>query len=249
MSGPRLRTELKFVVHHSVQTLLMARWDRCLLPAAHTDAYATTPILSLYYDSPDLDFYREKLDGVAIRNKVRLRVYGTRFEAGQTAFVEIKHRVCDKVLKIREQLMDFTAADVDPRRWRLRDPAKMAAFSQLLLRHQLRPTAQVYYQRQAYEGVVEPGLRVTWDSNLIALHPFERLERWMLDSPTRRVMPHSLAILEVKATRELPRWVHEGVVVGELRQQTVPKYITAIETLGLHRHRPSRIFAGIEPRT
>ncbi len=62
-------------------------------------------------------------------------------------------------------------------------------------------------------------------------------------------MPHSLSILEVKATGELPRWVHEGVVVGELRQQAVPKYITAIETLGLNCHRPGRVYSGIEPWT
>jgi hypothetical protein len=46
-------------------------------------------------------------------------------------------------------------------------------------------------------------------------------------------MPDTLAILEVKATRGIPGWVHEGIVAAELQQQTIPKYVTAVRTLGL----------------
>jgi hypothetical protein len=46
-------------------------------------------------------------------------------------------------------------------------------------------------------------------------------------------MADTLAILEVKATRGIPPWVHEGVMAAELQQKTIPKYVTAVEVLGL----------------
>ncbi len=230
-----LRSELKYVVHHSDKAKLMARWSPFLRRADFTNAHAVTPILSQYYDSPTLEFYREKLDGIKVRNKVRLRVYGHRYEAGQTAFLEIKHRRGDKVRKYRQLLRDFSEADLDPSRWRFDEPAMRAAFMTLVERYRLKASAQVYYQREAWEGIVNPSVRITWDSQLMALYPGEPFRRSVLFDPERRIMADTLSILEVKATEELPAWVHEGVVAAELRQQTVPKYITAVEALALQR--------------
>jgi hypothetical protein len=238
-----LRAELKFVVHHSVKDALMARWSPFLMRAPFTDREARTPILSQYYDSPDLAFYREKLDGIEVRNKVRLRVYGMNYDAGQTTFLEIKHRQGDKVRKYRQLLRDFAPADLDPRRWRFDDAGMRAAFMTLLERYRLRPSAQVYYQREAYEGVADADVRVTWDSVLLAMHPGERLDRALLYDPARRMMADTLFVLEVKATGALPAWFHDGVVAAELRHQTVPKYITAVEVLGLHDNVASGIYA------
>ena len=238
-----LRAELKFVVHGGVKDALMARWSPYLMQAPFTDAHARTSILSQYYDSPDLAFYREKLDGIEIRNKVRLRVYGMGYEAGQTAFLEIKHRQGDKVRKYRQQLRDFDAADLGPGRWRFDDPAMRSAFMTLVERYRLRPSAQVYYQREAFEGGADRDLRVTWDSVLLAMHPGETLDRTLLFDSSRRMMAETLFVLEVKATGELPAWFHDGVIAAELRQQTVPKYVTAVEILGLDQHLASGIYA------
>ena len=59
--------------------------------------YGASSILSQYYDSPDLLFYREKLDGVARRVKLRIRTYGLQFKPGSTTFLEIKLRTNDRV--------------------------------------------------------------------------------------------------------------------------------------------------------
>ena len=120
-----------------------------------------------------------------------------------------------------------------PRTWRPRDPIMKTALLTLLERNRLAPSAQVYYQREAWEGAVEADLRITWDSFLTALHPGELLTRDLLDSPHRAMMAETLTVLEVKATQGIPPWVHEGVIAAELRQQTIPKYITAVELLGL----------------
>lgn len=229
----RFRHELKFLIHHSVRRLLLARWQRYLLPAAFTNRHAVEPVLSQYYDSPHLTFYREKLAGIRLRNKVRLRTYGRAFQRGRTTILEIKHRRDDRIRKLRYPIPDFDESQLDPARWRLADPQLRSAFSELLERYRLRPSAQVYYQREAYRGLVEGDLRITFDTCLVGLHPGEKLTRELLFAPSRALLPDTLLILEVKATGEIPGWVHEGVVAAELQQQTLPKYVTAVEVLGL----------------
>ena len=71
-------------------------------------------------------------------------------------------------------------------------------------RYAIAPSAQVYYQREAYEGLVESDVRVTFDSLVTALHPGERPSRAMLYHPSRSLLPDTLTILEVKATRSIP---------------------------------------------
>ena len=238
-----LRQELKFVVHHSVKTLVLERWKRYLRNAPFTNRHAVTPILSQYYDSPDLGFYREKLDGVALRNKLRLRVYDMTFRQGAVAFLEIKHRDNDKVRKFRYKIDDFHPNHLDLPRWLPDCKALEPAFHILYERCRLRPTAQVYYQREAYEGAVESDVRVTFDTNLIGLFAGEQLTSRILKDPSRLLMPETLAILEVKATHEIPNWLQEGVLAAELQATTIPKYITAVEMLGLPAHHPTGVFA------
>jgi hypothetical protein len=237
------REELKFLIHHSTHRLLLERWRRYLVRAPFTNRYAVSPILSQYYDSPSLEFYHEKLAGIAYRNKVRLRVYGQAFERGQTAFLEIKQRHNNRVRKHRYRIPGFDEGYLDPIRWRIDDTEVADAFMELYERYRLRPSAQVYYQREAYEGAVETDVRVTFDTCVLGLHPRERLSRGMLFDSSRRLLSDTLVILEVKATNGVPPWVHDGVVVAELQQQTIPKYITAVEVLRLREHRASGVFA------
>ena len=80
---------------------------------------------------------------------------------------------------------------------------------------------------------METDVRVTFDTELLGLYPLEVLTPKLLHDPSRRLMSDTLAILEVKATQGIPDWVHEGVVAAELQRKTIPKYVTAVEVLGL----------------
>ena len=238
-----LRSELKFLIHHSVRSMLLERWSRYLVRAPFTNEHAVTPILSQYYDSPTLEFYHEKLAGVGLRNKVRLRTYGHGFRSDQTTFLEIKHRCDDQVRKFRYRLPEFSEAFMEPENWTFDEPEMAAVFGVLYERYRLRPSAQVYYQREAYEGAYERDVRVTFDTCVVGLHPGEVLTRDSLFDRSRRLLPETLVILEVKTTRGIPGWVHDGVVVAELQQQTIPKYISAVEVLDLIELTASGVYA------
>ncbi len=228
-----LRQELKFVIHHSVRRMLMERWSPHLVPAPFTDRYARTPVLSQYYDSPTLSFAREKRDGIPFRNKVRLRTYATDFDSGGATFLEIKHRRFTGVQKHRQRIAHMSSDLLCPSRWTFDDPDMRARFRTLIERYHLRASAQTYFQREAYEATQGGGLRVTLDSNLVGLHPGERLTSGLLMERGRSLMPDTLFILEIKSNAAPPRWVHDGIVACELEQKTIPKYVTAVNVLRL----------------
>ena len=237
------RQELKYLVHHGVAERLQQRWARYLVRAPFTDEYAVSPILSQYYDSPDLLFYQEKLAGVADRNKVRLRTYGYTRTPGVAGFIEIKQRVFDRIRKVRQPIHNFRAGHLDPANWEFDDRTFRDAFLRLLERHRLRPSAQVFYLREAYQGAVEEDVRITWDRNLMGLYPGEKINRASLDDHSRYLMPETLVVLELKATHGFPRWAHEGILAAELRQRTIPKYITAVEVLKMHEFADMGVYA------
>jgi len=228
------RNELKYSIHYSARELLLSRWQRYVVKAAHTNENGVSPVLSQYFDSPDLVFIREKSEGLRFRNKVRLRVYAQNFEKGQLAFLEIKRRHNDLVKKVRQKIPNLDPEfHLDPKNWTFDNPEAASAYNELRERHRLRPSAQTYYQREAYEGLVENDVRITFDSHLIGLHPGERLTGKVLRDRSRSLMPDTVIILELKSTKGFPGWIYEGIRLAELRQQPIPKYTSSAKVLKL----------------
>ena len=227
------REELKYLVHHSTRTHLLNRWSRYLVRAEHLNADGVTPILSQYYDSPNMDFYHEKIDGERFRNKVRLRTYGYSFGDGGTSFLELKQRRNFSVRKFRYKLPGSSMDYLLPENWRFEEEQSRNLFGLLRDKYRLRRTAQVWYLREAYQARVESDVRITFDNCLVGLHPDEALTRDLLADRTRSLMQDNLVIMEVKATKGIPPWVTAGVLAAELVQRTVPKYVVAMEALGI----------------
>lgn len=238
----RARDELKYIMRARDKDALMALWGGRLERDPHTNKHALTFILSQYYDSPDLLFYTQKLDGIAFRNKIRMRTYNASFEPGQTVFIEIKQRVFDKVRKVRQRMENFQFENFDPSTWTFENQKYQSAFNALLEKHLLRPSAQVWYQREAWQGSEDPEVRVTFDSCLTGLFPGEKMSAATMEDPLRRMLPDHLVVLEVKANNAVPSWIHQGIRMVELQQQTVPKYVMAVEKLGMHKAVPSGVY-------
>ena len=229
------RIELKYLVDPDTKNRLMARWRPYLVPAPYTDALAMYPIMSLYFDSPSLRFYDEKLEGEALRNKVRLRGYGYRWEGLDPCILEVKSKVNQRIFKFRKKLGVYRPEYMHPERWPLQDDPTAAPVVALALRHQLRPAVQVLYRRQTFESPFCPGLRVAFDSQLLALDVGEIMHPDKVDDPRYRCLPEDRFVFEVKSNGGLPDWILRGLHDGQVLLRSISKYVVAIEKLGLHR--------------
>lgn len=198
-------------------------------------------VRSLYFDDPAMTAFYEKIDGVARREKYRLRCYCDRPRSDQPVFLELKGRHDAQVYKHRAALRDedrtlrdtsaaVRCATTRSLIGRLAPGPLRSRFLYDLERRRLRPLVLLDYRRRAYSGHLDPGLRLTFDEELEAsrtdrLFPGSR-------SGSRRVEP-GLALLEIKFSFYLPTWCHRMIRAFELQRVSFSKYCAAVETLGL----------------
>jgi hypothetical protein len=187
------------------------------------------PVYSLYWDSPQLTYFWEKLDGEKLRRKLRFR----RYEGRDETYVEIKQRLDRTVQKRRtrlpvgEALALFDRGAIDPAREADVSDAVLKEALVLVRRHRLAPTAAVRYQRQAWFAAFEPDLRVTIDSRL--QYDAHELD---LERPFRTgayLLAPQWCVLEIKYNNRVPQWLLALVRRHSLDVVRFSKYCAAID--------------------
>ena len=195
-------------------------------------------VRSIYYDSLRLDRYFEKLDGVAMRTKVRIRGYD-RPDDSSIVYLELKKRSINFIYKHRaplrhRDLAAFVAApDVDKYIIPLSGTSQEAHAARRFLyhyhRYRLQPAVLVVYDREAYVGKFDSSLRLTFD---------KKLRQATFPSLSMLYDEHGLAgsmrqhfIFEVKFFRgALPAWVLSVIKRYALPRMALSKYAICLES-------------------
>lgn len=225
------RFELKYIITIRQAEQFKKALRAYLVPDDHGNgSYALD---SLYYDSPDLRFFWEKMDGVRFRRKLRIRRYdnGQPLTDDAPVFLEIKQRL-DRVTQKRRAVLPYRDAlrfcnqrerpDCD-----LQDAPVIEEIEAMLWQYNLRPVSVVHYQRQALIGTAyDIGLRVTFDTALgyrtgnLNLH----------EEPSHLPMfPPDRVVMEIKVNERIPYWLTELVAIHNLQLVRVSKYCRSIE--------------------
>lgn len=231
------RFELKYLVPveqaAEIRDELAERMDRDL--NSPVGGYG---VWSLYYDTPQLRFYWEKIEGLKFRRKLRIRHYGD--PDGVTdespVCVEIKQRVNRVTQKRRIALPYGVARQLCDGRQMIEHSAKESAFVQevleLVVRLNLQPTAITGYQREALVGRdADTGLRVTFDRRIRG-----RDRDFHFGTPTpenRFTIPPHLSVMEIKVNERMPYWITDLAARRNLNLIRVSKYVQSIEAFGL----------------
>lgn len=204
-----------------------------LIPDNHGSDNGRYTITSLYYDSPNLCCYREKVDGLKFRRKLRIR----RYENAQVlteetpVYVEIKQRY-DRVTQKRRAILTYGESlrlcnDRQIPKHAPDDSATIEEIYTFCWQYHLQPTSIVRYKRQAFVGSkYEPGLRVTFDTDLTyQMHHIHLHEPY---TGTSMLAPN-LVVLEIKINERLPRWLADLIARHNLSITRVSKYCLSIE--------------------
>ena len=216
------RHELKYAISAGDYAGMRARLRRVMTVDPHVSADGTYQIRSIYFDNIDDKALREKADGIAKREKFRIRYYNDDF-----SFITL-----EKKMKIDNLCLKYDAAITEEECRRLLDGdlGWMVGHPQGLVRELyakmhvqgLRPRVLVSYVREPY--IYRPGnVRVTFDSAIrTSLFRREFLTKQVsdvsaTDSPRDR-------ILEVKYDAFLPEVIQDLIQVPGIRQQAFSKY-------------------------
>jgi SPX domain protein involved in polyphosphate accumulation len=225
------RFELKYLLTLEQAELFKDALKAYLLPDEHNDGrYLLT---SLYYDSPDLRCYWEKVDGVKFRRKLRIRLYdnGEPVSDATPVFVEIKQRV-DRVTQKRRAVLPYGEAirlcnDREIPEHAPEDKAVIDEIYAFTWQYNLQPTTIVRYEREALVGSdYDLGLRVTFDTSLSFQTQPLRLHEQPNSLP---MLPANQTVMEIKVNERIPYWLTELIAAHNLRMVRVSKYCRSIE--------------------
>lgn len=228
------RYEIKYLLRQDQLPALRRELDARMQKDPHQ--VEPTRITSLYYDTRDLRFYWEKIEGLRFRRKLRMRVYGPPSAVSEDTkvYVEIKQRVNRVTQKRRVSLSYADARRLCDARGDLQAPGSQGFIDEVLTLARsldLRPTAITTYFRDGYVGQgADLGLRVTVDQRVSG-----RDRDFYLGSEATNtfIIPPHLALVETKANERVPTWFTDVAAKLELSTVRISKYCKAVEAHSL----------------
>lgn len=234
------RYELKYLVPEAKVPSIREELNHHMEP----DPYAGPRgygVWSVYYDTNNLRFYREKIEGLKFRRKLRIRRYGEvggadePISADAMVSVEIKQRVNRVTQKRRVMLPYYLALDLCDRRQHVEYPGADQSFINevldLIIRLDLRPMAMTGYRREPYVGTdADLGLRVTLDHRIRGR---DRDFDLRCEAESRYIIRPDLAVMEIKVNERAPYWVTDMAARHDLQIQRISKYCQSVEAHGL----------------
>lgn len=211
------RHEWKHEISYSDLLVLRRRLSAVAKPDPHgiSGKYL---IRSLYFDNHDDKALREKLDGVNVREKFRIRFYN--FDTS-TIYLEKKSKVNGLCLKDSAQVTrDQVQQLVEGGRMADREIPLLQELHQKMVCQGLRPKTIVDYAREAY--IFDPGhVRVTMDYNIrTGLQCTDFLNAGCVTIPAGQAP----MILEVKWDAFLPELIRDVVQLPGCRTESFSKY-------------------------
>ena len=216
------RHELKFQIPYAEYLAMRRRLKLVMKADPHAMADGFYRIRSIYFENGDDKALREKENGMARREKFRIRYYNDDFSF---ITLEKKMKINDLCLKV-----DAPITEEECRRLLNKDLDWMKTHDQELVRElyakmqyqRLEPRVLVSYRREPY--VYAPGnVRVTFDSEIrTSLFHREFLTKEVNDVSATD-MPQDM-LLEVKYDAFLPEIIQDMIQTNGMRQQAFSKY-------------------------
>ncbi len=188
-------------------------------------------VRSIYLDSYDFKCYYEKLDGILVRNKFRVRGYDTR-EENKNIFLEIKRKHDGFISKNRypvplqsfEKTWSIDSCTGDGN---AEDDDALKNFSYYYHLRNLQPKVLVTYDREPFQCKFGSSLRITFDKDLKS-KPVSSFES-LFDNEDLRKSYSDKFIFEIKFFQVLPQWINSVLTKYDLTRISVSKYTTSID--------------------
>ncbi len=233
-----MRSEIKYLVPDT----LLQELRNAIAPLVQIDKYCTNyintgyTVRSIYLDTPRFLYYKEKIDGLKNRKKLRIRAYNLQ-EPNGPVFLEIKRKVGSRIAKSRATTTFENLNAI----FNLGQTAELGSLikadqigistANSFLFHVYNSNLQcanlVVYEREAFEGKINPTLRITFDKHLRS-----RLVPDLSDLYSERNMTTILPayfILEIKYNHVFPSWLTPILSRFKLQKQALSKYCMSLD--------------------
>jgi len=234
-----MRLEYKFLVRNE----FLGKLRRKILPFVEMDQNVKEDVRneytvrSIYFDSSKFNFYHEKIDGIKIRKKLRIRGYDSKND-NNLVFLEIKNKYDNFIGKNRAPIQYHDLKNLLKTKSvetysltnngyanSVKDGEK---FFHHILRDDLKPTILIVYEREAFFSKFDKSLRITFDKNL-RYYDKPKMKSLYKDDDLEIATP-SHFVFEVKFDNGYPKWLQEIIQEFGLIRRSVSKYTICIDS-------------------
>lgn len=223
------RIETKYILEKTVLKQLLQDLEVYM----EADAYATSTITNIYFDTEQFDLIQDSIAKKYAREKVRMRLYDPQPQASSKAFLEIKKKIDGIGYKNRltstanatTSYVTTGLSIIDGLDQSLIDDQIQKDLTQLRQRHQqLQPKMYIYYDRLSFRGKQDADIRITIDQNLL-------YRDWDISLSAGKsgkdLLDPSKVIMEVKVPEACPTWLPQIFNKYGITQASFSKYGTA----------------------
>jgi len=234
------RYERKYVVSETTADAIRRFLAPHLTPDEHMDPAEPRGYLvsSLYLDNARFAMYRQTVEGIRSRYKLRIRFYDELEES--LALLEIKTRLADSIHKQRAAVAKSAVArflrggvlsTADLLAPSDKSVRALAEFCERRDRTNAEAAAFVTYWREAYISRQSDDVRVTIDRQLVAHDG--RLAQSLKRSGEDTLAAPGKVVLELKNSGRAPSWMRDLVRTFKLQRVSFPKYVYCVDALQL----------------
>ena len=219
------RYEIKYLLDIHQRKALEEALGEKMIP----DEYGKSTICNIYCDTPDYRLIRRSIEKPAYKEKFRIRSYGRAKEDGKV-FMELKKKYDGIVYKRRISLRQNEAAGYIAGEIPLPKEGQIEReinyFRQFY--GEIVPAMYICYDRTALFCKDDPGLRITFDENILW-----RTDRLRLTSHPngRSLLGEGETLMEIKCGEAMPLWLVKLLSENGIRPVSFSKYGTAYKTM------------------
>lgn len=212
------RVEKKYLLTYKQYQAMCAGME----PYVEPDAHSHYTICNVYYDTPDHQLIRTSLEKPIYKEKLRVRSYGVP-TGRDKVFVELKKKYEGVVYK-RRVTMSAGEAVHTLRGAGARRPGQIDREIEWFMRtYRPGPMAFIGYDREAYAGIENPELRVTFDTNLRGRSVDVDLRA---GDHGDLILPRDAILMELKIPGSAPMWLAHLLSDNQIFSSSFSKYGT-----------------------
>ncbi len=222
------RYELKYVLDLQKMNRIRNSISKLMEPDEHNEEHGYR-VDSLYYDTPDLAWFWDKVEGEKIRTKMRIRTYPKDFRKTENAFVEFKmktgHVVTKRRVRLRTEHALMLCSGQSPDTFESLEQERFCEETQAMVHAMsLKPAAFTSYMRVAFFSEHSLSkLRITFDT--LCKGRVNELGLFS-DSPLFSFLPQDMGIMELKTDSSVPGWLLDILQFYRVKMTRMSKYCT-----------------------
>lgn len=212
------RYEIKYLISTEQKLRLLEGMGRHI----QEDRFSNYTICNIYFDTTSKYLIRRSLEKPVYKEKLRLRSYGTP-APDSIVFLELKKKYRDIVYKRRITLSEADAMTYLCQNGPL--PEKSQISSEIdYFRNFYRdicPSVVLSYDREAYCGITQKDLRITFDQNILW-----RNHDFSLCSPIygNEILAPGQTLMEIKVGEAMPLWLTHLLTENQIYKTSFSKY-------------------------